>query len=143
MATHSGILAWEIPWAVEPGGLQSLQSQSWTHTCVLDRAAGIFLTDTNGVYTPSRDSCAIGVIEIILPVSFGPGVQCLEPCEFEIMHGDYRMPLDSCEHLPNSSEEHRSIKWCLFKKERDALLLAAQVTLPGSLMDMPVVLVRV
>ena len=27
MATHSGILAWEIPWMVEPGGLQSTGSQ--------------------------------------------------------------------------------------------------------------------
>ena len=24
MATHSNILAWEIPWIEEPGGLQSL-----------------------------------------------------------------------------------------------------------------------
>ena len=24
MATHSSILAWEIPWIEEPGGLQSL-----------------------------------------------------------------------------------------------------------------------
>ena len=24
MATHSSILAWEIPWAEEPGGLQSM-----------------------------------------------------------------------------------------------------------------------
>ena len=24
MVTHSGILAWEIPWTEEPGGLQSL-----------------------------------------------------------------------------------------------------------------------
>ena len=27
MATHSSILAWEIPWTVEPGGLQSMGSQ--------------------------------------------------------------------------------------------------------------------
>ena len=27
MATHSSILAWRIPWTVEPGGLQSLGSQ--------------------------------------------------------------------------------------------------------------------
>ena len=27
MATHSGILAWEIPWAEKPGGLQSMDSQ--------------------------------------------------------------------------------------------------------------------
>ena len=26
-ATHSSILAWEIPWTEEPGGLQSLGSQ--------------------------------------------------------------------------------------------------------------------
>ena len=27
MATHSGILAWEIPWMEEPGGLQSMGLQ--------------------------------------------------------------------------------------------------------------------
>ena len=26
MATHSSILAWEIPWTEEPGGLQSMGS---------------------------------------------------------------------------------------------------------------------
>ena len=30
MATHSCILAWRISWREEPGGLQSLGSQSWT-----------------------------------------------------------------------------------------------------------------
>ena len=28
MATHSSILAWKIPWAEKPGGLQSTGSQS-------------------------------------------------------------------------------------------------------------------
>ena len=27
MATHSSILAWEIPWTEKPGGLQSIGSQ--------------------------------------------------------------------------------------------------------------------
>ena len=27
MATHSNILAWEVPWTEEPGGLQSMESQ--------------------------------------------------------------------------------------------------------------------
>ena len=27
MATHSSILAWNIPWTEEPGGLQSMGSQ--------------------------------------------------------------------------------------------------------------------
>ena len=30
MATHSSIFAWRIPWAEEPGGLQSMGSQSQT-----------------------------------------------------------------------------------------------------------------
>ena len=31
MATHSSILAWEISWTEEPGGLQSLASQRVGH----------------------------------------------------------------------------------------------------------------
>ena len=30
MATHSSILAWRMPWTEEPGGLQSMGSQSQT-----------------------------------------------------------------------------------------------------------------
>ena len=39
MVTHSSILAWEIPWTKEPGGLQSMRSRrvrnDWAteHTC--------------------------------------------------------------------------------------------------------------
>ena len=29
MATHSSILAWEISWTEEPGGLQPMWSQKW------------------------------------------------------------------------------------------------------------------
>ena len=42
MATYSSILAWEIPWTKEPGGLQSMESKrdrhSWAHTCTLATA---------------------------------------------------------------------------------------------------------
>ena len=31
MATHSGILAWKIPWMEEPGRLQSMGSQRIRH----------------------------------------------------------------------------------------------------------------
>ena len=31
MATHSSILAWEIPWTEEPGGLQSMGMQRVGH----------------------------------------------------------------------------------------------------------------
>ena len=30
MATHSNMLAWEISWTEEPGGLQPMESQSQT-----------------------------------------------------------------------------------------------------------------
>ena len=30
-ATHSNILAWEIPWTEEPGGLQSMRSKRVRH----------------------------------------------------------------------------------------------------------------
>ena len=31
MATHSSILAWEIQWAEETGGLQSMESDTTEH----------------------------------------------------------------------------------------------------------------
>ena len=34
MATHSSILAWEIPWTEEPGGLQSMGSHRVRHDLV-------------------------------------------------------------------------------------------------------------
>ena len=36
MATHSLILAWEIPWTKEPGGLQSMGSQGVRHDQVIN-----------------------------------------------------------------------------------------------------------
>ena len=40
MATHSGILAWKIPWMEEPGGLQFMGSQRVGH----DRATSLSLS---------------------------------------------------------------------------------------------------
>ena len=37
MATYSNILAWEIPWKVEPGGLESMGSQRVRHDLVTKR----------------------------------------------------------------------------------------------------------
>ena len=36
MAIHSSILAWRIPWTEEPGRLQSIELQSWTHLKILN-----------------------------------------------------------------------------------------------------------
>ena len=37
MATHPSILAWEIPWAEEPGGLQSMVSQKVGHNLATEQ----------------------------------------------------------------------------------------------------------
>ena len=37
MATHSGILAWEIPWTEEPGGLWSMGLQRIWHSWVIKK----------------------------------------------------------------------------------------------------------
>ena len=34
VATHSSILAWEVPWTEEPGGLQSMGSKRVKHDLV-------------------------------------------------------------------------------------------------------------
>ena len=38
MATHSSILAWEIPWTEEPSGVQSMGSQRVGHNLVTEHA---------------------------------------------------------------------------------------------------------
>ena len=42
MATHSSILAWRIPWPEEPGGLQTIGSQSQTQLKRLSTHAYLF-----------------------------------------------------------------------------------------------------
>ena len=42
MATHSSILAWEIPWTEESGGLLSMESQRVRHDWVYFIAREIF-----------------------------------------------------------------------------------------------------
>ena len=42
MATHSSILAWEIPWTEEPGGLQSLGLERIRHNLVIKPSSPLF-----------------------------------------------------------------------------------------------------
>ena len=51
MAIHSSILAWRIPWSEEPGGLQSMGSQSQT------QLSDCTHTYSNGVYSLVGDIC--------------------------------------------------------------------------------------
>ena len=48
MAAHFSILAWEIPWTEEPGGLQSMESQSQTQQSDLT----LSLLDVEGYFFP-------------------------------------------------------------------------------------------
>ena len=41
MASHSSILAWEIPWTEEPGGLQSPGSQKVGHDLATNQTTTI------------------------------------------------------------------------------------------------------
>ena len=45
MATHSSILAWDIPWTEEPGRLQSMGSQRIGH----DRVTNTFMYLLSGM----------------------------------------------------------------------------------------------
>ena len=38
MTTHTSILAWEIPWTEEPGGLQSMRSPRVRHNLATEHA---------------------------------------------------------------------------------------------------------
>ena len=44
MATHSSILAWEIPWTEEPGRLQSIGSQRLRHDLTTEHTHTITVT---------------------------------------------------------------------------------------------------
>ena len=46
MATHSRILAWEIPWTEEPSGLQFMGSQSWMQLSTYKFNVGFFFQKT-------------------------------------------------------------------------------------------------
>ena len=45
MATHSGILAWEIPWTEEPDILQSMGSQRVRHDLTTKQQQQIIIYD--------------------------------------------------------------------------------------------------
>ena len=62
MATHSNILAWEIPRTEEPGGLQSMRSQRVGHDWVTKQQQYIHLRSEEGVReTQHRDGADWGV----------------------------------------------------------------------------------
>ena len=68
MATHSGILAWRIPWTEEPGGLQSIGSQRVEHEWVTNTHAHSYISSLassrrNGLIK----RCPVGLKSAVLP----------------------------------------------------------------------------
>ena len=63
MATHSGILAWKIPWTEEPDRLQSMGSQRVRH--MSDFTFFALLSSVQDFSSPTRDqiraSCSISL----------------------------------------------------------------------------------
>ena len=53
MATHSGILPWEISWTEEAGGLQSMGLQSVGHTA---HTHDLLFTKNNGHFSSFSES---------------------------------------------------------------------------------------
>ena len=53
---HSSTLAWKIPWAEEPGGLQSMVSQRVGHDCATSLSLFTF-THWEGNGNPLQCSC--------------------------------------------------------------------------------------
>ena len=49
MATHSSVLAWEIPWTEEPGGLQPMGSQRVSHNLATNTFTS-FISKVTRVY---------------------------------------------------------------------------------------------
>ena len=73
MATHSSILAWEIPWTEEPGGLQSMGSQRVRHDLVTNHIY-IFYILNWGVREDSWESLDCKEIKPVNPKGNQPWI---------------------------------------------------------------------
>ena len=55
VATHSSVLAWEIPWTEEPGGLESTGSQRVGHDYVTEHAHNLCMDQQDEVLSVSSN----------------------------------------------------------------------------------------
>ena len=51
MATHSGVLAWKIPWTEEPGGLQPMGFQRVRHDQAHTQTHVLYYMSLKYIYT--------------------------------------------------------------------------------------------
>ena len=73
MATHSSILAWEIPWTLEPGGLQFMEWQTVGH----DWATNTFMLGGTVLHRPRNAH--------LFPTKWRPPIKLLKPCSEEMV----------------------------------------------------------
>ena len=79
MATHSSIPAWRIPWAEEPGGLQSTGSQSQTRLKGLSKHTGCLLrvADASSIFTRDLAIISLYIQRLIKEMSAGFAISSL------------------------------------------------------------------
>ena len=72
MATHSSILAWEIPWTEEPGRLQSIGSQRVGHNLVTKQQQiyMIHYHKTEYIVQKHYDEMLIDIMVVLLLYSY-------------------------------------------------------------------------
>ena len=115
MATHSSILAWEIPWTKEPGELQSMGSQKLdlteqmsvrmcTHECTHTHTHTHMLAGLHpSIWKPSEDLCC--VLAYMVPPLFSKGRGCC--CVIKLI--EYTR--ESIRTMAACIEEERQVQW--------------------------------
>ena len=93
MATHSSIIAWRIPWTEEPGGLQSIESQSWTQ---LNRISPKTYHDHFVMYKNIKSLCCTPESNIVLWVNYAS----IKKRKKKHWYTDY---CDCCNKIPASN----------------------------------------
>ena len=66
MATHSSILAWEIPQTEGPGGLQSKELQRVRHNWAAKNSSNPFSTSLDSICLNFVENCFMLMLEISL-----------------------------------------------------------------------------
>ena len=79
MATHSSILAWEIPWTEEPGGVQSMESQRVMHDWVTNTYTNSFKVRKHCTYVSDNHLAyfELNVVEELFSQCFLISLVCL------------------------------------------------------------------
>ena len=111
MATHSSILAWEIPWTEKPGGLQPMGLQELDMTQQLNNKLCITLSTKNGqgVFQGSclEGGCSVSLKHQISSVPKPPGGKPRAVCSCNFMC----LRAQSCPTICDSVDQEPLSNW--------------------------------